>query len=112
MRNDAIPSGRQLDTKMMDAWREAAEELAIHVEVPFTLTTSAGKTEVYCGVQTVALQSVGVVLDSPIRHFGRTRVRGYLVNAQQEPVEGAGITRYSLSISGRSCAGMARRSSR
>jgi hypothetical protein len=29
-----------------------------------------------CGVKTVALQSTGGVLDTLVRHFGRTRIRG------------------------------------
>lgn len=33
----------------MDAWRDAAKELGIRVEIPFTLTTSNGRTEVFEG---------------------------------------------------------------
>ena len=46
---DAIPAARQLDTKIMDAWREAAKELGIRVEIPFTLNRRDGNTELYEG---------------------------------------------------------------
>lgn len=45
MHNNAIPPGRRLDAEIMNAWREAAEDLAIRVEIPFTLTMRDGTTE-------------------------------------------------------------------
>jgi hypothetical protein len=49
MQNATVPPDRRLDTKIMDAWRDAAKELGIRVEIPFTLTASDGRTEVYEG---------------------------------------------------------------
>ena len=49
MEDAATPPGRRLDTKIMNAWRDAAKELGIRVEIPFTLTTSDGHTEMYEG---------------------------------------------------------------
>lgn len=49
MQDAAVPPDRRLDDKIMDAWRDATKELGIRVEIPFTLTTSDGRTEVYEG---------------------------------------------------------------
>lgn len=49
MPDPAVPSNRRLDTEIMEAWREAAKDLGIRVEIPFTLTTSDGHSEVYEG---------------------------------------------------------------
>lgn len=36
---------KQLDEKIMQAWRSAAEQLGIRVEIPFTFTTKDGETK-------------------------------------------------------------------
>lgn len=36
---------RLLDRRMMDAWKEAARDLGIRVEIPFTLKTGTGDVE-------------------------------------------------------------------
>jgi hypothetical protein len=40
---------RQLDEEIMSAWRHAAEDLGIRVEIPFTLANEDGETERYEG---------------------------------------------------------------
>jgi predicted NUDIX family NTP pyrophosphohydrolase len=42
-------SKRELDQEIMSAWREAAEELGIRVEIPFILVAEDGETERYGG---------------------------------------------------------------
>jgi hypothetical protein len=44
-----FPTTKQLDTKIMDAWQKAANELEIRVEIPFTFTGGDGRIEVYEG---------------------------------------------------------------
>jgi hypothetical protein len=40
---------RKLDEQIMRAWSDAAEDLGIRVEIPFTLATEGGETERYEG---------------------------------------------------------------
>jgi hypothetical protein len=47
-RDGGLPQ-RQLDQEIMNAWRDAARELGIRVEIPFALVNADGATELYEG---------------------------------------------------------------
>ena len=44
----ALPE-RQLDPEIMNAWRDAAKDLGIRVDIPFSLVSVNGETELYEG---------------------------------------------------------------
>jgi len=46
--NSALPE-RQLDREIMNAWRAAAKDLGIRVEIPFSLVSADGESELYEG---------------------------------------------------------------
>jgi hypothetical protein len=45
----AKATGRPLDVEIMDAWKQAAQDLGIRVEIPFTLKTEKGNVEFHEG---------------------------------------------------------------